>query len=65
MQESIRRKLDGIVERHEELAALLADRRSDAQTMFWNTYNSTPLSVDTRKPEDVTGIPESFLSYFD
>ena len=48
-------------------AALLADRRTDAQTMFWNTYNSTPLPVDTRQPSDIAGgrIPESFLSYFD
>lgn len=46
-------------------AALLADRRADAQTLFWNTYNSTPLPVDTKRPDDVAGIPESFLSYFD
>ncbi len=46
-------------------AALLADGRSDVQTMFWNTYNSTPLPVDTLRPDDVSGIPEAFLSYFD
>ncbi len=45
--------------------ALIEDRPSDVQTMFWNTYNSTPLPVDTIRPADVSGIPEPFLSYFD
>ena len=46
-------------------AALLADRRAGSQTMFWNTYNSTPLPVDTQRPDDTSGIPEAFLSYLD
>ena len=50
-------------------AALLADcrtnRTGNTKTMFWNTYNSTPLPVDTQRPNDVSGIPETFWSYFD
>ncbi len=46
---------------------LLEDRRSqpDRQVLFWNTYNSKPLPVDTLRPDDVSGCPEEFLSYFD
>ncbi len=47
--------------------ALLADRQSRParHVLFWNTYNSTPLPVDTLRPDDVSGCPEEFLSYFD
>ena len=47
--------------------ALLEDRRSrpDRRVLFWNTYNSKPLPVDTLRPDDVSGCPQEFLSYFD
>jgi hypothetical protein len=46
-------------------AALINDMPQNRRVLFWNTYNSVPLPVDTRRPDDVAGIPEAFLSYFD
>lgn len=47
--------------------ALLEDRqrRGRDEVLFWNTYNSVPLGTTTRRPDDTTGLPEEFLSYFD
>jgi D-cysteine desulfhydrase len=48
--------------------ALLHDRQQNeipTKRLFWNTYNSVPLPVTTRRPEDVSSIPEEFLGYFD
>ncbi|MEM9402606.1 MAG: pyridoxal-phosphate dependent enzyme [Pseudomonadota bacterium] len=46
---------------------LLEDRQlqPERRALFWNTYNSKPLPVDTRRPADVSGCPDDFLSYFD
>lgn len=48
--------------------ALLHDRQQNEapkQRLFWNTYNSIPLPVATHRPDNVSAIPEEFLSYFD
>lgn len=50
------------------LAALLDDLPActtrGETVLFWNTYNSVPLPVETTKPPDVSGLPEEFLGYF-
>ena len=50
-------------------AALLHDleqsQTAGQSVLFWNTYNSRPLSVGSTRPADTTGVPEEFLRYFD
>lgn len=45
--------------------ALLSDAREGRQVLFWNTYNSVQLPVDTLRPGDTAPLPAEFLSYFD
>jgi D-cysteine desulfhydrase len=50
------------------MAALLHDLKScsaGASNLFWNTYNSRPLPVDTTKPPSFDDLPEGFERYFD
>jgi len=51
------------------LAAMLHDleqpRYAQQSMLFWNTYNSRPLSANTARPSDVSRLPEEFLRYFD
>jgi 1-aminocyclopropane-1-carboxylate deaminase/D-cysteine desulfhydrase-like pyridoxal-dependent ACC family enzyme len=50
------------------MAALLSDLRGElvsGPVLFWNTYNSRPLSTGTAMPENTDGLPEEFLRYFD
>jgi len=51
------------------LAAMLYDldqaKYAQQSMLFWNTYNSRPLPAGTERPDDVTGLPEQFLRYFD
>ncbi len=50
------------------MAALFDDlAHGDARgerVLFWNTYHSASLPVDTDKPIDPAALPEEFLSYF-
>jgi len=49
------------------MAALLHDLQTgddQGPLMFWNTYNSKPLSVDSSMPADASGIPEEFHQYY-
>lgn len=50
------------------MAALLHDLASPeirAQSiLFWNTYNSQPLSASDARPADVSKLPPEFLRYF-
>lgn len=48
-------------------AALLADMRGDAELsdcLFWNTYNSAPLSVSDETPDTSAALPQEFMCYF-
>jgi len=51
------------------MAALLQDldenRDGRENILFWNTYNSRPLSADTERPANTDKLPEAFLRYFD
>ena len=51
------------------MAALLHDLSlpdyDGAPYLFWNTYNSRPLPVDSRRPATADNIPPEFMSYFD
>jgi len=51
------------------MTALLHDldqpATSQLSMLFWNTYNSRPLSAGTERPADVSRIPQEFLRYFD
>ena len=48
------------------LAALLDDLdRAQHSTLFWNTYNSHPLTAGRERPDDVSALPDEFLRYFD
>jgi D-cysteine desulfhydrase len=50
------------------MAALLGDLHAQSVSgpvLFWNTYNSRPLAAGTTQPENVDGLPEEFLRYFD
>jgi len=51
------------------MAAMLHDlnqKQYAGQSMlFWNTYNSRPLSAGYERPDDVSRLPEEFLRYFD
>ncbi len=51
------------------MAALLQDldenRDGRGNILFWNTYNSRPLSADTERPANTDKLPEAFLRYFD
>lgn len=33
--------------------------------LFWNTYNSRPLNIDTTMPADFARVPREFARYFD
>ncbi len=51
------------------MAAMMHDldqKQYAGQSMlFWNTYNSRPLSAGGDRPDDVSRLPEEFLRYFD
>ena len=48
------------------MAALLHDLETrGGKVLFWNTYNSRPLPATTERPDDISGLPEAFLRYFD
>lgn len=51
------------------MAAMLHDLEqpefAQKSMLFWNTYNSRPLSANTARPSDVSRLPEEFLRYFD
>lgn len=51
------------------MAAMLHDLKqaeyAQKSMLFWNTYNSRPLSATTARPSDVSRLPEEFLRYFD
>lgn len=51
------------------MAALLHDLESrdyvGENFLFWNTYNSRPLSVTGIKPDSPDNIPHDFMRYFD
>ncbi|MCH9695673.1 MAG: pyridoxal-phosphate dependent enzyme [Gammaproteobacteria bacterium] len=49
------------------MTALLHDIQTGddvGPVLFWNTYNSRPLSVGSSMPTDLSAIPESFHSYY-
>jgi D-cysteine desulfhydrase len=51
------------------MAALLQDinsaRVATQPMLFWNTYNSRSLPAGNERPDDIAGIPEQFLRYYD
>lgn len=51
------------------MAAMLHDLEQAATSklsmLFWNTYNSRPLSASSERPADAARLPEEFLRYFD
>lgn len=51
------------------MAALLHDldeqRDGCGNVLFWNTYNSRPLTADTERPATTEDLPDTFLRYFD
>lgn len=49
------------------MCALLHDLEAGAEgtALFWNTYNSRPMNIDTAMPADFTCIPREFARYFD
>jgi len=51
------------------MAALLHDLAEPAYAgepfLFWNTYNSRPLPVDSERPATRDNIPREFMTYFD
>jgi 1-aminocyclopropane-1-carboxylate deaminase/D-cysteine desulfhydrase-like pyridoxal-dependent ACC family enzyme len=51
------------------MAAMLQDldkpEFANQSMLFWNTYNSRPLTADLDRPADVSRLPPEFLRYFD
>ncbi len=51
------------------MAALLHDladpKFASRPVLFWNTYNSRPLPVDSARPGTTRDLPDEFLRYFD
>lgn len=51
------------------MAAMLHDlsqrQWAGQSVLFWNTYNSQPLTAGPERPDDVSRLPEDFLRYFD
>jgi D-cysteine desulfhydrase len=49
------------------MAALCHDLRAGnaGSALFWNTYNSRPLSVNEHLAPDLAVMPQEFLRYFD
>ncbi|MDH3410055.1 MAG: hypothetical protein OEN51_11885, partial [Gammaproteobacteria bacterium] len=51
------------------MAAMLHDLNQQQYArqsmLFWNTYNSRPLSAGYERPGDASRLPAEFLRYFD
>jgi D-cysteine desulfhydrase len=49
------------------LCGLLHDYAAGApgDALFWNTYNSRPMNIDTNLPADFARVPREFARYFD